>query len=76
MTLGSADTYRPAIHGDVTLGASDSFDQPGRGDRRDHASSGDLLEFSGNFGAATIDNFAAGTGATHDTIEFGASGFG
>ena len=59
MTLGSADTY-DASSGEVTGAIT--------------ASSGDLLEFSGNFGAATIDDFAAGPGATHDTIELGVGG--
>ena len=59
MTLGSADSY-DASQGGVT------------GTIR--ASSGDLLEFGGHFGAETIDNFAAGAGATHDTMEFAMGG--
>jgi hypothetical protein len=38
--------------------------------------SGDLLKFSENFGHETIDNFTAGTGAAHDTLELGVGGFG
>ena len=75
MTLASADTFTNtgAIHGDVTLGASDTFDMSsGEVTGAITASSGDLLDFSGNFGHETIDNFTAGIGATHDTIQLGA----
>jgi hypothetical protein len=79
VTLGRADTFTDtgAIHGDVTLGASDTFDASG-GEITGAitASSGDLLEFSRNFGHETIDNFTAGTGAAHDTLELGSVGFG
>ena len=39
------------------------------------ASSGDLFEFGSHFGAETIDNFTAGAGPTHDTLEFSTSDF-
>jgi hypothetical protein len=64
------------IHGDVTLGSADSFDasQGGVGGTIG-AASGDLFEFGGYFGAETIDNFTAGAGLTHDTLEFSTSDF-
>ena len=63
------------VYGDVTLGSADTYDaSSGEVTGAITASSGDLLEFGGNFGAATIDDFAAGTGATHDTIELGVGG--
>jgi len=34
------------------------------------------LEFGGNFGHATIDNFAAGAGSTHDSIRIALGVFG
>ena len=39
------------------------------------ASSGDLLKFSGNFGHETIDNFTAGIGANHDSIQIAMGDF-
>ena len=39
------------------------------------ASRGDLLEFGGNFGHETIDNFTAGRGAAHDSIRIAMSDF-
>jgi hypothetical protein len=66
------------IYGDVTLGSGDTFDASG-GEVTGAitASSRDLLEFGGNIGHETIDNFTAGTGAAHDTIELlGTGGFG
>jgi serralysin len=78
VTLGASDTLTDtgAIQGDVTLGASDTFDMSsGDVSGAITASSGDLLEFSGNFGHETIDNFTA-TGAAHDTLELGSAGFG
>ncbi len=77
VTLGASDTLTDTgvIHGDVTLGASDTFDaSSGEVAGAITASSGDLLEFSGNFGHETIDNFTAGTGAAHDTLELGLGG--
>jgi hypothetical protein len=65
------------VYGGVTLGASDTFDaSSGEVSGAITASSGDLLEFSGNFGHETIDDFTAGTGAAHDTLELGLGGFG
>ena len=64
------------IHGDVTLGSADSFDASQGGVAGTiGASSGDLFEFGGHFGAETIDNFTAGAGSTHDTLEFATSDF-
>ena len=79
VTLAGSDTLtdRGAIHGSVTLAASDTFDaSSGEVTGAITASSGDLLEFSGHFGHETIDNFHAGTGAAHDTLELGSGGFG
>lgn len=78
VTLGSGDTFTDtgAIHGDVTLGASDTSDvSSGEVAGTITAASGDLLEFSGNFGHETIDDFAAGPGSAHDTLEL-LGGFG
>jgi hypothetical protein len=73
---GDALTDTGVIHGDVTLGASDTVDISSGGvTGAITASIGDLLKFGGNFGVATIDDFAA-TGPTHDTLELGRSGFG
>ena len=69
VTLASRDalTNTGAINGDVTLGASDTFHAgSGQVTGTITASSGDLLDFSGSFGHATIDNFAAGAGPTHE----------
>ena len=65
------------IDGDVTLGASDTFDM-GSGEVTGTitASSGDLFDFGGNFGHETIDNFAAGIGANHDSIRIAIGDFG
>lgn len=78
VTLGSGDTLidTGGIHGDVTLGQADSLDlSQGGVTGTIGASSGDLLEFRGNFGAATIDDFTAGARRTHDTLEFATSDF-
>ncbi len=78
MTLAGGDTLidTGAIHGDVTLGSADSFDAAQGGVTGTiGASSGDLFEFGGHFGAETIDNFTAGAGSTHDTLEFATSDF-
>ena len=79
MTLASRDalTNTGLIDGDVTLGAWDTFEM-GSGEVTGTitASSGDLFEFGGNFGHETIDNFAAGIGATHDSIQIAMGDFG
>ena len=78
VTLAGGDTVIDTglIHGDVTLGSADSFDASQGGVAGTiGASSGDLFEFGGHFGAETIDNFAAGAGPTHDTLQFSASDF-
>ena len=78
VTLASGDTLidTGVIHGDVTLGSADSFDASHGGVAGTiGASSGDLFEFGGHFGAETIDNFTAGAGSTHDTLEFATSDF-
>ena len=78
MTLASGDTLidTGAIRGDVTLGSADSLDASQGGVAGTiGASSGDLFEFGGHFGAETIDNFTAGAGPTHDTLEFATSDF-
>jgi serralysin len=78
VTLGASDTLTDTglIQGGVSLGASDTFDMSsGEVAGAITASSGDLLEFSGNIGHETIDNFIA-TGPAHDTLELGPSGFG
>ena len=78
MTLAGGDTLidTGAIHGDVTLGSADSFDASQGGVAGTiGAPSGDLFEFGGHFGAETIDNFTAGPGSTHDTLEFATSDF-
>ena len=78
VTLAGGDTLIDTglIHGDVTLGSADSFDASQGGVAGTiGASSGDLFEFGGHFGAETIDNFTAGAGATHDTLEFATSDF-
>ncbi len=79
VTLAGGDTLIDTgdIHGDVTLGSADSFDASQGGVAGTiGASSGDLFEFGGHFGAETIDNFTAGAGPTHDTLEFATSDFG
>ena len=79
VTLAGGDTLIDTglIHGDVTLGSADSFDASQGGVAGTiGASSGDLFEFGGHFGAETIDNFTAGAGSTHDTLEFATSDFG
>ena len=65
------------IHGAVTLGSADSFDaSQGEVTGAIAASSGDLFEFGSNIGAETIDNFTAGAGSTHDTMDFATGDFG
>ena len=60
----------------MTLGSADTFDaSPGTTTGAITASSSDLLEFNGNFGEETIDNFTAGASSTHDTLEFSTSDF-
>ncbi len=79
VTLAGGDTLIDTglIHGDVTLGSADSFDaSQGGASGTIGAASGDLFEFGGHFGAETIDNFTAGAGPTHDTLEFSTSDFG
>ena len=79
MTLASRDaiTNTGLVDGDVTLGAWDTFDM-GSGEVTGtiNASSNDLFEFGGNFGHETIDNFAAGIGAAHDSIQIALGDFG
>jgi hypothetical protein len=78
VTLAGGDTLIDSglIHGDVTLGQAASFDTTQGGVAGTiRASSGDLFEFGGHFGAETIDGFTAGAGSTHDTLEFAASDF-
>ena len=61
----------------MTLGAWDTFEMSsGEVTGTITASSGDLLEFSGSFGHETIDNFAAGIGADHDSIQIALGDFG
>ena len=78
MTLagGAALIDTGLIHGDVTLGQADSLDASQGGVAGTiRASSEDLFEFGGHFGAETIDNFTAGAGPTHDTLRFATSDF-
>jgi hypothetical protein len=77
--LGAGNTLTNAgdIQGAVTMGAADTFDfAPGGVVGAITASNADLFEFSGKFGAVVIDNFQAGTGATHDTLAFATSDLG
>jgi hypothetical protein len=81
VTCGTGDTLSNTgvIHGDVTLGVSDTFDlSVGEVTGAVTAASGgkDLFKFSGNFGNEAINSFIAGTGSTHDTIQFAANDFG
>jgi serralysin len=65
------------IRGNVKLGATDTVDvSPGDVTGLFSASSNDRFEFSGDFGTATIADFIAGSGTTHDTIQFAANDFG
>jgi hypothetical protein len=58
------------------LGHADSFGAShGGGAGTIEASSRDLFEFGAHIGAETIDNFTAGAGPTHDTLEFATSHF-
>jgi hypothetical protein len=76
--LGASDTLLNTgiIHGDVTLGASDMINDS-RGQITDaiNASTSDLFVYKGLFGEETINNFVAGIGSTHDTIQFAANDF-
>jgi hypothetical protein len=82
--LGTSDTLinTGTIHGNVTLGSSDTFDvSPGIVTGFIQASTvtgspGDLFEFGGDFGKVTFDDFVAGTGTNHDSIQFAANDFG
>jgi hypothetical protein len=79
VTLGGSETLinTGVIHGDVTLGASDSInDSRGKVTDAITASSNDTFVYNGLFGRETINNFVAGSGATHDTIQFAANDFG
>ena len=79
VTLGRSETLinTGVIHGDVTLGASDSInDSRGKVTDAITASSNDTLIYNGLFGEETINKFVAGSGATHDTIQFAANDFG
>src|SRR5262249_34369094 len=65
-----------AIRGAVTLGASDTLnDNGGAISGAVTVSTSDLLGYAGLFGAQTINNFRAGSGAGHDTIELIGSHF-
>ena len=78
IALAGGDTLmnQGQVYGGVTLGSADTFDaSSGEITGAITASSSDLLGFGGNFGAATIDDFVAGTGATHDTVQFATSDF-
>ena len=78
VTLAGGDTLIDTglIHGDVTLGQADSFDASQGGVAgTTGARSGDLFEFGSHFGAEKIDNFTAGHGTAHDTLEFATSDF-
>ncbi len=65
----------------MTLSDNDAFDvSPGVVTGVIEASTmtdfpGDLFEFSGDFGNVTFDDFVAGTGTNHDTIQFAANDF-
>jgi hypothetical protein len=61
----------------VILGAGDTFYlSPGIVTGVVDAAGSDLFAFSGNFGNVTFDDFVAGSGSTHDTIQFAANDFG
>src|SRR5205085_11399561 len=60
----------------VTLGVSDTLDFIVGGTVGViKAASTDLFEFSGQYSNVTIKNFIAGTGSTHDTIQFASNDF-
>ena len=70
VTLGRSETL-------ITLGASDSInDSRGKVTDAITASSNDTFVYNGLFGEETINKFVAGSGATHDTIQFAANDFG
>ncbi len=76
--LGSNGTMTNAgtINGSLTMGAGDTADlSPGAISGTIEASTADTFEFGGNFGDETIYNFTAGTGSTHDTIQFATNDF-
>ena len=70
-------TNTGVIHGDLTLAGTDTVNTS-RGEITGVINAGktDTFEFSGNFGDETIDKFIAGSGSTHDTIQFAANDFG
>ena len=79
VTLGRSETLinTGVIHGDVRLGALDSInDSRGKITDAITASSNDTFVYNGLFGEETINKFVAGSGATHDTIQFAANDFG
>lgn len=79
VTLAGSDTLTNTgtIHGNVTLGASDTFDgSRGVVTGAIAAGNSDTFDCHGLFGVQTIDNFSAGSGSTHDTIQFAANDFG
>ena len=41
-----------------------------------NARASDTFDYHGLFGNETIDSFTAGTGSTHDTLQFAANDFG
>jgi trimeric autotransporter adhesin len=77
--LASSDTLTNTgtIHGDVTLGATDTVDDSrGKVTGSIAAGNSDTFDYHGLFGEETIDNFTAGSGSNHDTIQFAANDFG
>jgi hypothetical protein len=78
VTLGRSETLRNTgvIHGNVTLRALDTLnDSRGKITGAITASSNDTFVYAGLFGTETIGKFIAGTGSTHDTIQFAANDF-
>ena len=80
VTLAGASstlTNTGTIDGDVTLGASDTIkDSRGEVTGVINAGASDTFDYHGLFGEETIDSFTAGSGSTHDTIQFAANDFG
>jgi hypothetical protein len=79
VTLAGGDTLtnNGVIHGNLSCRTGNTIDSShGEITGTINASNSDLFEFSGNFGNETIDSFVAGTGSTHDTIQFAANDFG
>jgi hypothetical protein len=75
----STFTNTGVVHGNAALGKSVTIDDSlgeVTGAITASALGADTFDYEGNFGNETIDRFFAGTGSTHDTIQFGASDFG